>query len=115
MPQTTDDIVMAVLAALAGARDPSSGLDFHTVGYARLAQRLAAAARELSDLVTVDPEVRGGVPVLSGTRLPVARILAEVAEDRPLSEIAEDHDLSPDALPRLFHALATFLERPCTT
>ena len=34
----------------------------------------------LSVAVTIDPEVRGGVPVLKGTRFTAAQALAELAE-----------------------------------
>jgi len=75
-------------------------------------QRLLSAARDLTQLITLDPAVRGGVPVLTGTRLPLARIFAEVAENRPLSEIAEDLELPAESLMQVFRALAGSLERP---
>jgi len=43
--------------------------------------------------VTSDPQIRGGEPVIAGTRFPVAQLLAELAEGRPLWDIADDYDL----------------------
>lgn len=103
-----------VLADLAQHRWPGS-IQYHVVGHVWLTQRLLSAARNLSQLITLDPAVRGGVPVLAGTRLPLARILAEVADDRQLSEIADDHELPAEMLMRIFAALAASLERPFTT
>jgi len=101
-----------VLADRSESRELSGEIDFELVGHVWLAQRLLAAARQLSELVTVDPDVKQGVPVLAGTRFPVARLLAEVADDRTLSDIAEDHDLRSEALAGLFHAMAAYLSRP---
>jgi len=90
----------------------AGAVDYHIVGHVWLMQRLLSAARDLTQLITLDPAVRGGVPVLTGTRLPLARIFAEVAENRPLSEIAEDLELPAESLMQVFRALAGSLERP---
>lgn len=47
--------------------------------------------------ITRDKRICGGEPVLKGTRFPVLRLLAEIAENRRLSEVCEDHDLDLQA------------------
>ena len=79
-----------------------------------MVQRLFTATDVLSGSVTVDPHVRGGVPVLKGTRMPLSQILAEVSDDRSLSDIAEDKELDLDLLKAFFGAMATYLDRPVT-
>lgn len=56
---------------------------FHVLGVedAQL-KRLHPAAR-----ISIDPEVRGGTPVITGTRIPVALVAELVAEDVPRDEI----------------------------
>jgi len=112
-PETAEWAVQ-VLNDLLEHQKRTGTVQYHIVGHVWLTQRLLAAARELSNLITLDPGVRGGVPVVSGTRLPLARIFAEVADDRLLSEIADDHELPADMLMQLFGALAASLERPFT-
>lgn len=84
----------------------SHELTFH------LKSQLEAAARMLQDSVTLDSNIRGGVPVVRGTRVPVARILAEVADDASLSEISDDLDLDREVLIKLINGLANYLDRP---
>jgi uncharacterized protein (DUF433 family) len=74
--------------------------------------RLHYAAMILRDSVEIDPEIRGGVPVLKGTRITVSQILAEVAEDSKLSEIADDFNLDFNNLVKLFEGMSIHLDRP---
>ena len=47
--------------------------------------------------ITIDPEQMGGVPCLRGLRIPVATILAMLAEGMTEQEIlAAYHDLEPE-------------------
>jgi uncharacterized protein (DUF433 family) len=66
----------------------------------------------LHDSVETDPEIRGGVPVIKGTRIPVSQILAEVAEDEKISAIADDFNLDVNTLMKLFEGMAIHLDRP---
>ncbi len=34
-----------------------------------------------------DPKIRGGVPVIKGTRFPVSRLLEELADDRTIDDV----------------------------
>ena len=47
-------------------------------------RRLANLAR---DLVTTDPEILGGIPVIKGTRVPVYDLAASVQEGIPRDRI----------------------------
>ena len=94
------------------ARKRSQKVDHQLARHIWMVQRLFAATDVLSASVTVDPEVRGGVPVLRGTRVPLSQLLAEVTDDRTLSDIAEDKDLDLGLLKAFFGAMATYLDRP---
>lgn len=75
-------------------------------------ERLRFAVSVLRESVTVDPDIRGGVPVLKGTRIPVSQILAEIADDASVSEIAQDLDLDAELLVKLLEGMAIHLDRP---
>lgn len=76
------------------------------------AERLRVAITALRDCIVVSPRVRGGVPVLKGTRVPISQILAELAEDQRVSDVAEDLQLDGDAIRRLLEGIAGYLDRP---
>jgi len=58
------------------------------------------------DYVMTDPEIMSGVPVLKGTRFPIAQILAELANDYSISEIAEDFNLDENKITGFLNNLA---------
>ena len=58
-----------------------------------LADRLEHASRELDDCVELNPEKLGGIPVLKGTRISVAQIMAEIGEGSSAAEVSADFDL----------------------
>jgi len=66
----------------------------------------------LRDSIDIDLEKRGGVPVVHGTRVPVATILAELAEDATLGEIADALDLDANVLRTMIQGIAIHLDRP---
>lgn len=80
-----------------------------------LSQKLDFAMTTLNELVEIDPDIRGGIPVVRGTRIPVARILAEIAADSRLSEIADDFGIDCDTLKKLLDGIATKVDRPMAT
>lgn len=63
--------------------------------------------------ITVDPEVMGGMPCIRGLRIPVATIVAMVADGMTSAEIVEDlPDLSRDDVAEaLRYAAEAMLER----
>jgi uncharacterized protein (DUF433 family) len=66
----------------------------------------------LRNVVEVDPERRGGIPVLRGTRFTVAQVLAELAETEGAEEVAENFDLEARVIRDLLNALSLLLNRP---
>ncbi len=70
------------------------------------AEHLRAAATLLRDSIDIDPEKRGGVPMVKGTRVPVATILAELAEGATIGGVAADLDLDPEILRKMIQGIA---------
>ncbi len=80
-----------------------------------LKERRENAIAVLKTTVDVSPDSFGGVPLLKGSRIPVARVLAELAEDRKPSEIADELSLDPRLLTQMLTSLAIFLDWPLTS
>jgi uncharacterized protein (DUF433 family) len=80
----------------------------------RVADRIREAAAMLRDSVEINARKRGGVPVFKGTRVPIALILAELANDAKLSEIAEDLGLSEDLIRGFLEGMAIHFDRSFT-
>lgn len=76
-----------------------------------IAERLRCATIMLRDTIDIDPEKRGGVPVVKGTRVPVATILAELAEDATISSVADDRALDATVLQKILQGIAIHLDR----
>ena len=53
-----------------------------------VAARVRYASLLLSESVEINRKVRGGVPVIRGTRIPLSRVLMELADDRSPSDLA---------------------------
>lgn len=47
-----------------------------------------------------------GTPCLKGTRVPVAQIIAEIADGRSIGDVAEDMDLPEEQIKDLFEHIA---------
>ena len=77
-----------------------------------LSERTLYASRELHDCVEFNPDKLGGVPVLKGTRMSLAQILAELAEGRSTAEVADDFELDAALVKRFVSGLAVGLDRP---
>lgn len=75
-------------------------------------KRLQRASVDLEQHIECDPQKAGGVPVVKGTRLKVAQLLAELAEGQDITEIAEDLDVSQDTLATIMKRLAVLLDQP---
>ncbi len=76
-----------------------------------LIERMQLASRELADCIELNPAKCGGVPVLKGTRISVAQILAEMGEGQSAAEVAQDFDLDVELIKRLVKGLAVYLDR----
>ena len=49
----------------------------------------------MSDLVTIDPEILGGTPVFTGTRVPIAVLFENLADGLTLDEILDSYPTLP--------------------
>jgi uncharacterized protein (DUF433 family) len=77
-----------------------------------LTQRAQHATRELSDCVEWNTNKLGGAPVLKGTRISAAQVLAELGEGQSAEEVAADFDLDVMLVKKLVQGLAVCLDRP---
>jgi uncharacterized protein (DUF433 family) len=48
----------------------------------------------MHDRIEINPHIRHGQPVIKGTRVPVTRILAEVAAGTDFAEIQRQYDVT---------------------
>ena len=75
-------------------------------------QSLRHALKLLRDTVEINRKKRGGVPVLHGTRVPIAQVFAEVADDARISEFARELDLDVDLVRGFLEGVALYFDRP---
>ncbi len=54
-------------------------------------QVLEAAARKVDEQITVDPEIMHGMPVITGTRIPVALVLGMLEDGYSLADIQKEY------------------------
>ena len=73
--------------------------------------RLQFARQQLADNITIDKQVRGGIPCVKDTQISVGQILAELA-DRPLPEIADAFELDLDVLGKIIGAISIMYDVP---
>jgi uncharacterized protein (DUF433 family) len=78
----------------------------------RFARRMHEAVVMLRNSVEINPQKHGGVPVLKGTRITIAQVIAELADDLSLSEIADDLGLDEMQLRCFLEGMAIHLDRP---
>ncbi len=76
-----------------------------------LTARIQQATRDLGECVEWNPNKVGGVPVLKGTRISVAQILAEIGEGQSAEEVADDFELDVNLVKKLVQGLAVCLDR----
>lgn len=76
-----------------------------------IAERSAHALRELQECVEIDPAKRCGRPVLKGTRMSVAQLLAELGEGRSTFEVADDFGLDAALVNKFVSGLSVCLDR----
>lgn len=50
--------------------------------------------REISPGIVVDPEIKGGKPVIKGTRVPVDLLLGKLASGAAYEEVMHEFDLT---------------------
>lgn len=96
------------------------GRAFRDLGDRRLktqnwvAECVANGYQTLTTTLTIDPDIRGGVPVLKGTRFTAAQALAELAETSGVTEFADEFDVDADVVRDMLMGLSLILHRPCS-
>jgi uncharacterized protein (DUF433 family) len=66
----------------------------------------------LQNAVEIDPNRRGGIPVLKGTRFTVGQTLAELADSAGVPEVARRFDLDEERIRDLLYGLALLADKP---
>jgi uncharacterized protein (DUF433 family) len=52
--------------------------------------------KEIGNHITADPLVKGGKPVIKGTRVPVEFIIGRIAGGMSIAEVADEYSLRPE-------------------
>lgn len=65
--------------------------------------------------ITANPDIRGGVLCLTGTRITIAQVIAEIADDRTVSDIASDLGLEKYQITAILQAIAMSLDKTRAT
>ena len=68
--------------------------------------------QELSEVVVCNPRIKGGVPVMRGTRFTASQVIAEIADSDAVSELCENLSLSQDDVTGLLNGISMLLMRP---
>ncbi len=92
-----------------GVSTPSMRLVEHQIW---LADRMNYAVRLLSDSIEVHGDIRSGVPVLRGTRVPLSQVLAEIADGASIIEIADDLEINENAICEFIRGFSVLVDRP---
>ena len=79
-----------------------------------IAEKILFSMVLLDAVIVIDPKIRGGTPVLVGTRVPIARLFSEVATGRTIDEISDDKELRIDDVRQVFSGFAAYLGRSFT-
>lgn len=121
--------VLCLRKPLARAAQPQStlrGADWAKQGsasVARLHHHLATSSswyiechlqgvQALSHCVEIDPQKRGGVPVLRGTRFTIAQVLAELADTDGVDQVAESYELEADLIREVLEGMSLLMQKP---
>jgi uncharacterized protein (DUF433 family) len=75
-------------------------------------ERLAYAMKLFGETVTIDENMRSGVPCLKGHRISIGRILAEVFQynSRGVHLVAHQYDLDEEQINKLLEFLTIFFD-----
>ena len=80
--------------------------------WAMLNDRVRYAKHLVQECVHIDPLIRGGVPVVRGSRVPISLVLANIADNMTLLEIADDLNLDESKITSFVKCLAIAFDRP---
>jgi uncharacterized protein (DUF433 family) len=78
--------------------------------YWLLARSLVAKSM-VRECIAIDPKIRGGVPVLRGTRISVSQIFAELSGADCVVELADEYDIDPSLIRKLLEGMAIQLDQ----
>lgn len=67
-----------------------------------LSRSILIAVREIAPHIGVDPKVRFGKPVITGTRVTVAEVVQMIAGGMTTDEIAREYDLTAEQVQAAF-------------
>lgn len=73
-------------------------------------QIILDAIYQLKNSIDISPDIRGGEPVLKGTRYPLSRVFAEIIEGKSIKEISENYDLDIKNIKNVISGLALLLQ-----
>lgn len=65
--------------------------------------------REIAPRIVVDPAVRFGKPVIRGTRVPVAMVIAKLAGGMTTAEIVQEYALTTEDVQAALHYAALMI------
>ena len=65
----------------------------------------------MNERIVIDPQIQHGKPVIRGTRVPVVRILAEVAGGMSFEEIEREYGVTREDIKAAVHFAAELVEQ----
>ncbi len=68
----------------------------------------------LSDSIELHADIRSGVPVLRGTRVPLSQVLAEIGDGASIVEIADDLEIDENTIREFIQGFSILVDRPFT-
>ena len=86
----------------------------HVEHQIRLADRMNHAVLLLSDSIELHADIRSGVPVLRGTRVPLSQVLAEIGDGASIVEIADDLEIDENTIREFIQGFSILVDRPFT-
>jgi uncharacterized protein (DUF433 family) len=67
---------------------------------------------KLRDVVQINPQRNGSVPILKGTRFTVSQTLAELARSSGANEVADNYDIDGAVIREMLDGLSLIFMRP---
>lgn len=77
-----------------------------------IVDRVRYASECIATSVSVDRSIRSGLPVFTGTRVPVSQVIAEIADGESIFDVAEDLEIDQAVLQEFFRGLSAALDVP---
>jgi uncharacterized protein (DUF433 family) len=74
---------------------------------------IANGYQALTMSLDIDPDIRGGVPVLKGTGFTASQALAELADTSGVLELSMEFEIDPNVVKEMLNGLSLILQRPC--